>query len=86
MSVCRRYDDHEDLFGRMADTLGVDLDLEVQAGRLPPVEMTAGIYRCMSCEEPEACRLWLRGHEGQGAEAPPSYCRNQDRLEAMRGS
>lgn len=85
MSICRRYDDHEDLFGRMADTLGVDLDLEVQSGRLPPDEMTAAVYRCMSCEAPEACRLWLGGREGQGGEAPPPYCRNRGRLEATRG-
>ncbi|MGC9368753.1 MAG: DUF6455 family protein [Paracoccaceae bacterium] len=84
MSSCRRFDGHEDLLGRMADALGVDLDLEVQSGRLPPDEMEITVYRCVSCEEPGACRQWLAERDGQGAEAPPPYCRNRDRLEAMR--
>jgi hypothetical protein len=84
MSGYCRYDDHEALLGRMAGTLGVDLEGESQSGRLTPAEIEAAVYRCMSCEEPEECRLWLEGHRGQGAEAPPPYCRNRVWLRARR--
>lgn len=85
MSGYRRYDDHEELLGRMADRLGVDLEEEIQSGRLPPEMMEVTVYRCMSCEAPEECRLWLDSCSGEVAQAPPPYCRNRDRLGAMRG-
>jgi len=84
MTGTRRYDDHEVLLGHMADVLGVDLEEEIQSGRLPPEEKEAAVYSCMSCEAPEDCRPWLESHRERGAEAPPPYCRNRDRLEALR--
>lgn len=86
MTGFRKYDDHEQLVERMADKLGVDMDEELQSGRVSPDELEGVVHRCMSCEDPDNCKAWLDSRDGQGADAPPPYCRNADTLETLRDS
>ena len=69
---------HEDLMGRMARTLGADLDEAELRGDLPPEERFDMLLSCSGCSDPENCQKWLSEHET--AEAAPAYCRNSVRL------
>jgi hypothetical protein len=69
---------HEALMGRMARTLGADLDEAELRGDLPPEERTDMLLSCTGCANPEGCAHWLDAHET--ADAAPGYCRNADRL------
>lgn len=69
---------HEHLMGRMARTLGADLDEAELRGDLPPEERFDMLLSCTGCSDPEGCRRWLETHER--AEAAPGYCRNSVRL------
>jgi hypothetical protein len=70
--------DHETLMGRMAQTLGADLDEAELRGELPPEERFSMLLSCTGCAEPEGCQKWLDEHPS--AEAAPGYCRNADRI------
>jgi hypothetical protein len=65
---------HEDLMGRMARTLGADLDEAELRGDLPPEMRESMLLSCTGCSDLEGCRHWLDSHEQ--AEAAPGYCRN----------
>jgi hypothetical protein len=69
---------HEDLMGRMARTLGADLDEAELRGDLAPEMREAMLLSCTGCSDPSACRHWLDTHEA--AEAAPGYCRNGPNL------
>lgn len=79
-----KMDEHARLVRRMADTLGVDLAEEMQAGRLPPEDLRNSVLRCVGCLEAGACRQFLELNAEDGAEEAPGFCRNKALLEAMR--
>lgn len=70
-----KFDRHEQLVGRMADTLGVDLAEAVQRGELPPEDLRRSVFNCMGCREADACGHWLEEHSA-GSDVTPEYCRN----------
>jgi len=76
---------HEHLLGRMADVLGLDLDLEVDLTRLSRAQFERAITRCTECPDPGGCELWLEEHSA-GAEEAPQLCMNKKLLEHLRGS
>ena len=74
---------HEHLLGRMADVLGIDLDLEVDITRLSRAELLAAVTRCSQCPDPGGCEIWLDEHRA-GAEETPRLCRNRKMLDRLR--
>ena len=73
---------HAALMGRMARTLGVDLDEAELRGDLPPEMRDDMVLACTGCSDPAGCREWLVAHDV--ADAAPGYCRNADLLVEMR--
>jgi len=76
---------HEHLLGRMADVLGLDLDLEVDLTRLSRARVERAVKKCMQCPDPSGCEIWLEEH-GAGADEAPALCMNKTLLEHLRGS
>ncbi|MBT9384628.1 adenylosuccinate lyase [Pseudooceanicola sp. CBS1P-1] len=81
MGFFTKLDRHADLMGRMADTLGEDVQ-----GRMVHDELSAKIYRqavlnCMSCGQGERCEKWVQDH--QVASEAPRFCRNRDWLKTL---
>lgn len=74
---------HEHLLGRMADVLGINLDLEVDLARLSRADLLRAITRCGDCPDPSGCELWLDEHSAGAAETP-QICRNKKMLEHLR--
>lgn len=72
---------HAALMGRMAATLGADLDLAEMRGALPPERREDMLLSCTGCADPTACAQWL--NRTPTAEAAPRYCRNGDSLRAL---
>lgn len=73
----RAYQDH--LLARMADVLGLDLELEVDLDRLSRAGLEQAITRCEDCPDKDGCTAWLARHRS-GAETAPGVCRNRDFL------
>lgn len=73
----RAYREH--LLGRMADVLGLDLDLEVDLSRLSRDRLERAIALCDDCPDQDGCATWLGDHT-TGASAAPRICRNRDLL------
>lgn len=71
-------DQHETLMGKMANSLGADLDEAELRGDLAPEDRTDMLMACTGCPDPAACKEWLLSHGS--AEDAPAYCRNGDRL------
>lgn len=80
---------HARLFDRMGKAVGLDLQEEAIAGRLPFDEIAEAVVRCTKCSAPGACQRWLTkgdaiAQTGYGTAAnamgdtPPEYCRNAD--------
>ncbi|SMH49862.1 DUF6455 family protein [Maritimibacter sp. HL-12] len=76
---------HEHLLGRMADVLGLDLDLEVDLTRLSRAQVERAVKRCMQCPDPSGCEIWLEEH-GAGTDEAPQLCMNKALLEHLRDS
>lgn len=76
---------HEYLLGRMADVLGLDLDLEVDLTRLSRAQLERAIARCTECPDPAGCERWLEEH-GAGSDEAPQLCMNKKLLEHLRDS
>lgn len=76
---------HEYLLGRMADVLGLDLDLEIDLTRLSRGQYERAIERCVDCADPAGCELWLEEHSA-GTEEAPQLCMNKKLLEHLRDS
>ena len=74
---------HEHLLGRMADVLGLNLDLELDLTRITRAQLERAITRCSHCPDPGGCELWLDEHTA-GAEETPHLCRNKKLLEHLR--
>lgn len=74
---------HAALFDDMGSALGLDLQEEVIAGRLPFDALGEAVLRCSGCAHPDRCASLLKALELPAAERlrnPPSYCRNRDLL------
>jgi len=74
---------HEYLLGRMADVLGLDLDLEVDLTRITRAQRDRAVTRCTHCPDPGGCELWLDEHAG-GTDEAPQLCANKTLLEHLR--
>ncbi|MEQ8369005.1 MAG: DUF6455 family protein [Roseicyclus sp.] len=74
-------DQHEALVGRMATTLGVDLDDAELRGALPPDAREDMVLACTGCSNPGKCQRWLA--VTQVAVEAPQYCRNRDRFSEL---
>lgn len=74
---------HEHLLGRMADVLGLNLDVELDLTRISRTELERAITRCSQCPDPSGCERWLEEH-AWGAEETPQLCRNKAMLEHLR--
>ena len=53
---------HRHLLGRMADVLGLDLELETDISRLSRAQLERAVTRCAGCPDPAGCELWLEEH------------------------
>lgn len=74
---------HEHLLGRMADVLGINLDLEVDLARLSYTELLNAVTRCSQCPDPAGCEIWLdEGHSGSAE--TPRMCRVKTLLDRLR--
>lgn len=67
--------------GRMAATLGADLEAAELRGDLPPELREEMVLACTGCSDPGACRRWLDAHEH--ADRAPGYCRNGELLRTL---
>lgn len=76
---------HARLVDHMADALGVDLDEQIQRGRLSSAELEDAVLSCTNCTQPCACDAWL-GTSTDAAPEAPGYCRNARLFETLRGS
>ncbi len=76
MSDAARFQRHERLMSRMADAMGVDLDLSIQRGDLTPELYSDAVFACTGCSDPQACERHLRGNRPD----VPSFCRNGDMI------
>ena len=72
---------HAALMGRMAETLGADLDLAELRGALPPEQREDMLLACTGCANPTACAHWLA--RTAKADTAPGYCRNTDILRRL---
>ncbi len=82
MSIFQKFERHADLFGRMADTLGVDVVEAVGAGRVADTTLRSAVFSCMGCRETGACEHWLDAHS-DGTHETPDYCRNKTLLDRL---
>lgn len=85
MGLFSKVDHHSGLMHRMADTVGADLSLALQHGKLSAPELRNAVMACMGCEETGACGQWLDDNGGAGATETPRYCRNHDLMDRLRG-
>ncbi|WP_282091129.1 DUF6455 family protein [Epibacterium ulvae] len=77
--------EHAALLDRMGQALGLDLEEEAIAGRMPFDEIADSVLRCKTCGTPQACKRWLDRIEGSAevASATPNYCRNKELLSEL---
>lgn len=83
MPGATKFDKHARLMARMGDALGVDLELEVQTGRISEDDLETMTQSCVGCPDPMSC-----GHLLDRTDAlsdAPDYCRNKAILEKLRG-
>jgi len=76
---------HEYLLNRMADVLGLDLNLEVDMTRLSRAKFERAVAKCTQCPDPQGCELWLEEHAA-GTHHAPQLCQNKRLLEHLRDS
>lgn len=80
MSFFSRIDRHQRLFTRMAETQGVDVDLEMQKAALSPEAYRGAVLSCTGCSQPDRCEAALN----RGENEMPDYCRNTELLERLK--
>jgi hypothetical protein len=66
----------------MAQTLGLDLQGEIEAGRFSHADWADIVHRCRGCDWAERCPGWMAAREL--AEQAPGACVNAARFEALR--
>jgi len=84
MSRNAKLDEHEELVRRMADMLGLDLETEMQAGRLTPEQFDDTVKHCVGCLEAGECQKLLNNSEQGDDAGAPDYCRNKSLFDAIR--
>jgi hypothetical protein len=67
----------------MAQTVGLDLQAEIEAGRFTRALWADTVTRCRGCDWAGACPGWMERHPN--AERAPSSCVNADRFNALLG-
>ena len=72
---------HAGLVREMIGVTGSPLGARAVDGRISRAALGTLVDRCKQCPHPGSCAAWLADHEG-GADAPPLYCLNRDRLAA----
>lgn len=83
MPVFRTLDHHAELVARMAETLGVDLGQAILDRRIDGQGLRSAVVACCACEAADACPGWMDAQATPAPEAP-DYCRNRDRLAALK--
>ncbi len=76
----------------MSQVVGLDLQSEMEAGRLPPEAWADAVSRCRGCSWSGECPAWMAAHRldptlrDERAEGPeaPSDCANADTFNALR--
>ena len=76
---------HAELFDRMGQAVGLDLQEEAIAGNLRFDEIPDALLRCTRCAGTEACKKWLNELEGKDVvKTAPDYCRNLDLFDFLK--
>lgn len=73
---------HANLFLRMAEAEGIDLDETVLRAQIMPDDVVDGVLRCTGCTSADACEKTLDSGEHHGG--VPSYCQNAAMLAALK--
>ena len=66
----------------MMDILGVDPEVAMMRGQIPPEELRNIALRCASCENGDDCERWMDNPAVEHEQAP-SYCRNKELFERL---
>ena len=74
---------HANLFDRMGQAMGLDLEQEAIDGTLRFEEIAEAVLRCTRCTCPKVCDRTLASLEGE-IERTPDYCRNADLLAYLK--
>jgi len=67
----------------MAQTVGLDLQAEIEAGHLTRADWAETVQRCRSCGWAGECPGWMAAQAD--AERAPASCVNADRFNALLG-
>jgi hypothetical protein len=67
----------------MAQTLRLDLQAEIEAGRFSQAEWAETVQRCRGCGWADGCPSWMAGNPE--AERAPGACVNAARFNALLG-
>jgi hypothetical protein len=65
----------------MSQTVGLDLQAEIAAGRFSQQDWADTVQRCRGCDWAGACPSWMEEHAG--ADHAPDACVNADRFNAL---
>lgn len=74
---------HANLFDRMGQAMGLDLEQEAIDGTLRFEEIAEAVLRCTRCACPKVCDRTLTSLEGE-IHRTPDYCRNADLLAYLK--
>lgn len=74
---------HANLFDRMGQAMGLDLEQEAIDGTLRFEEIAEAVLRCTRCACPKVCDRNLGSLEGE-IDRTPDYCRNADLLAYLK--
>jgi len=67
----------------MAQTVGLDLQAEIAAGRFSQAEWAETVTTCRGCDWAGGCPAWMEAHPV--AERAPGACVNAARFDALLG-
>lgn len=62
---------------RLTDVMSripVDIGKALHPENVPA--MAQAVAACAECTDPDACRVWIDGHEEGSRNLPPDFCRN----------
>ena len=74
---------HADLVDRMANALGLDLELMTMEGKLRIDTIGDAVMRCTGCSDPTACNHWLTVQDSP-VDTTPDMCRNADLFDLLK--
>jgi hypothetical protein len=66
----------------MAQTVGLDLQAEIDAGRFTQADWADTVQRCRGCDWADECPSWMQ-RQHDGAARAPGECRNAARFNAL---